>query len=69
MSDLEERVRRLLLGHAPFAYCDACLALHFEVSLADARGAAVAVAGAAGYQRGTGECSSCHRTAELTQPA
>ncbi len=68
MSDLEERVRRLLLGHAPLAYCDACLALHFEVSLADARGAAVGVATASGYQRDTGECSSCHRTAELTQP-
>jgi hypothetical protein len=35
------KLRQLLVCQYPFAYCDGCLAHHLDVSLPDARAAAV----------------------------
>ena len=59
-------IRELLAVHHPFAYCDGCLALHLDVSLADARAAALSVAAEAGFGRKRKECYACRRTLELT---
>ena len=50
----------------PFAYCDGCLALRFDVSLDEARVAALAVARADGFMRKTRACYGCGRTLEIT---
>jgi hypothetical protein len=59
-------IRQLLEQHRPFAHCDACLALHLRISLADSRAAALAVASDARFSRKRGECYTCRRTVELT---
>jgi hypothetical protein len=59
-------IRQLLEHQPPFAHCDACLALHLGVSLADSRAAALAVANEPRFNRKRGECYTCRRTVELT---
>jgi hypothetical protein len=59
-------IRRLLEQQRPFAHCDACLALHLGVSLAESRAAAVAVANEPRFNRKRGECYTCRRTVDLT---
>ena len=63
---LASDIRRLIEERAPSSCCDACLALHFAVSLAEARAVAMAVANESGYKRQEAVCSSCNRTLELT---
>jgi hypothetical protein len=58
--------RQLLEQQRPFAHCDACLALHLGVSLADSRAAALTVANEPHFGRKRGECYTCRRTVELT---
>ncbi len=48
------------------ACCDACLALHFHVSLEEAHQAAMEVALRPRYIRKTRRCFGCRRTLELT---
>ena len=62
-------IRQLLEAQHPFAHCDACLALHIRVSLADSRAAALTVANEPGFSRKRGECYTCGRTVELTLTA
>jgi hypothetical protein len=59
-------IRQLLEQQRPFAHCDACLALHLRISLADSRAAALAVANDPRFSRKRGECYTCRRTVELT---
>ena len=59
-------IRQLLEQQRPFAHCDACLALHLGVSLAESRAAALAVANEPRFSRKRGECYTCRRTVELT---
>ena len=59
-------IRRLIEERAPSSCCDACFALHFAVSLAEARAVAMAVANEPGYKRQEAVCGSCNRTLELT---
>ena len=50
----------------PDVYCDACLALHMQVSLAEATEATVHVAGATRLQRRRSQCAGCLRLAKVT---
>ena len=50
----------------PLAYCDACLAFRFRVSLFDAKAAAIAVSQRPGFTRQRRTCSTCARTIEVT---
>ena len=65
-------VRRLLerqhavASSAPLACCDACLALQFRVSLAEATEAAETLAGEPGFQRQQAICETCGRMLEFT---
>ena len=65
-SQLASDIRRLIEERAPSSCCDACFALHFAVSLAEARAVAMAVADVPGYKRQEAVCDSCNRTLELT---
>jgi len=63
------KLRQLLVCQHPFAYCDGCLAHHLDISLADARAAAVTVRAEAGFIRHQHECYGCRRVIELTAMA
>ena len=65
-SRLTEEIRRLIDHQYPFGRCDACLALHFGVTLAKAKAVALKLAGEPGLQREHAICEMCHRTVELT---
>lgn len=58
--------RRLIEERHPLFRCDGCLALHFGVSLAAARAAALKVASEPGFQRHNAVCERCNRKLELT---
>jgi hypothetical protein len=59
-------IRQLLARQSPLAYCDACLALHLGISLADAKAAAFGVSAEPGFSRQRRDCYACGRTVELT---
>jgi hypothetical protein len=61
--DVAAAVRRLLERHP---YCDACLALHMEISLEEARAVAVALVTASDFIRKQRTCEICTRTVETT---
>ena len=61
--DVGSEIRRLLEIHP---YCDACLALHVEVSLEEARAAALTLAAGPGFIRKHRKCDICTRTMETT---
>ena len=61
--DVAVAIRRLLETHA---YCDACLALHMEISLEEARVLAVALVTASDFIRKHRKCEVCSRTVETT---
>ena len=63
---LVAQIRRHIPADHPFAYCDGCLALRFDVSLDEARLAALTVARADGFMRKTRACYACGRTREIT---
>src|SRR5262245_19324203 len=44
-------LRQLLICQQPFAYCDACLAFHLDVSPSEANTAALALSREPGYAR------------------
>ena len=59
-------IRGLLEAESPRAYCDACLALGFDVSLDEARAMARTLAGEPGFIRQRGKCDNCGRVVETT---
>ena len=63
---LVAQIRRQVMADHPFAYCDGCLALRFDVSIDEARVAAIVVARADGFMRKTRACYGCGRTLEMT---
>ena len=63
---LAAQIRRHIIADHPFAYCDGCLAQRFDVSLDEARLAALTVARADGFMRKTRACYGCGRTLEVT---
>lgn len=63
---LVAQMRQHIIEDHPFVYCDGCLALRFDVSLDEARFAALAVARADGFMRKTRSCYGCGRTLEVT---
>ena len=63
---LAGQIRRHIIADHPFVYCDGCLALRFDVSLDEARVAALAVARMEGFMRKTRACYGCGRTLEVT---
>ena len=60
------KLRELLACQYPFAYCDACLAFHLGVNLADAKAASTSVSANPGYSRQRRDCYGCGRILELT---
>jgi hypothetical protein len=60
------RLRQLLVCQHPSAYCDACLAFHLDVSLAEANASALTVGSEPGFTRDRRECYGCRRTIQLT---
>jgi hypothetical protein len=64
---LSLRIRNVLNGDLPFAFCDACLALRFAESLQDTRAAAILVAGQGGFMRKVRVCCACRRAVEMTE--
>jgi len=54
--DAVGEIRQLLEQQRPFARCDACLALHLGISLAESRAAALAVGSEPRFSRKRGEC-------------
>ena len=64
--DLRRRVLAFMRKVAPFAYCDACLALRLEVSLAEVTAALAELAADAVVERTRRVCYGCGRTLELS---
>ena len=64
---LSLKVRNLLKEDAPFAFCDACLALRFAESLEDTRAAAILLAREDGFMRKVRVCYGCKRAIEMTE--
>ena len=65
--DLRRRVLVFIRKAAPFAYCDACLALRCEASLADTvRVLAELTGDDAGLARTRRPCYGCGRTLEIS---
>ena len=62
---LSAHFRDVLTKDRPYAYCDSCLALRFEVSLDEARRAALTLAHADGFMRKRQECGGCGRSLEI----
>jgi hypothetical protein len=65
-SGLASDIRRSIEERHPSFCCDACLALHFGVPLAEARAAALRVASEPGFTRQQATCEMCSRTLEVT---
>jgi len=65
-SQLASDIRRLIEERAPSSCCDACFALHFAVSLAEAKAASTSVSANPGYSRQRRDCYGCGRILELT---
>jgi hypothetical protein len=59
-------IRGLLEAESPRAYCDACLAFGFDVSLDEARAMAFMLTGEPGYVRERGTCDNCGRVVDTT---
>jgi hypothetical protein len=65
--DLSRRLLAFMRKAAPFAYCDACLALRLNASLSEMSAALTALlAEAHGLERGRRACYGCGRTLVLT---
>ena len=64
--DLRRRVLAFMRKVAPFAYCDACLALRLEVSLAEVTAALASLAADAAVERTRRACYGCGRMLELS---
>ncbi len=65
--DLRRRVLAFIRKTAPFAYCDACLALRVECSLAEMTGVLAELAdGDAVLARTRRACYGCGRTLEIS---
>jgi len=58
-------IRGLLEAESPRGYCDACLALGFDVSLEEARAMALTLADELGFIRQPGKCDNCGRVLEI----
>ena len=65
-SRLTDEIGRLLENHSPFGRCDACLAVYFRISLAEAKAAALKLVGEPRFQRQDAICDMCYRTVLLT---
>jgi hypothetical protein len=65
-SRLASNIRKLIEQRHPYFCCDTCLALHFRVSLAEAKAVALKVATEPGFRRQQAICETCGRTLELT---
>jgi hypothetical protein len=59
-------IRELLAPHSPSSYCDACLARWLEISLADAKAAAVSVSGEPVFSWESRDPYACARIIEAT---
>ena len=59
-------VRQFLEESLPCSYCDACLALHFEICLDEARTIALTLADRPGVTREHSKCDGCGRPIEVT---
>jgi hypothetical protein len=59
-------IRRFLEQQRPAAFCDACLALRFDVSLEDARAVARMLADGPGFVRRERNCDTCMRKVDAT---
>jgi hypothetical protein len=66
VSPLTERIGALLRRAQPFAYCDACLAQYFAVSVLQAERAARRVGDMEGFLRRTRRCRNCQELVEVT---
>jgi hypothetical protein len=65
--NLISEISRLLLEvDPPRSYCDACLALRFGISLAEAKAVTSALAERPGFSRQRRECAACTRTLDVT---
>jgi hypothetical protein len=60
-------IRGLLEAESPRAYCDACLAFGFDVSLDEARALALMLTGEPGIVRQHGNCDNCGRVLDITR--
>ena len=63
---LAPAIRQLIEEEYPRACCDACLALHFRVSLAEAKEAALKLAVEPGFCRKQAICDACQRALDIT---
>ena len=64
--DLRRRALAFIRSAAPYAYCDACLALRVDASPRDLAAALDALAEAGECERRRRACYGCRRTLELT---
>ena len=64
-SNVASDIRGLLDAESPRAYCDACLAFGFDVSLDEARAMALMLTGEPGFVRQSGKCDNCGRAVEI----
>ena len=62
--DVASDIRGLLEAESPRSYCDACLALAFDVSLDEARAIVRTLAVEPGFIREQGKCDNCGRAVE-----
>jgi hypothetical protein len=60
------RVRAFMRTVAPFAYCDACLALRLHAGLAEMTAALAALGAEGRLERTRRACYGCRRTLELS---
>jgi hypothetical protein len=65
-NDVRGRVLAFLRKSAPYAYCDACLALRLDASLSEIATVLTALVGDGECERRRRACYGCGRTLELT---
>jgi hypothetical protein len=63
--EVRGRVLAFIRNVAPFAYCDACLALRLDASLGDLAAALAALTDGGECERRRRACYGCGRTLEL----
>jgi hypothetical protein len=65
--DIGSTIRQFLEHQQAEAYCDACLALRFEVSLDEARRIVLMLADGPDFMRQHRKCDGCSRTVDATE--